>query len=88
MITKSRLALLATLVATSFATPAFAGAAFNAADSAALNAYLDLPPSYWDQTTRSKKAVVHNGYHAYAKVTVEQPAQPYAGLAIGGLSWH
>jgi len=89
MITKSKLALVAALVAVAFTTPAFAqSASFNSTDSAAFNAYLDLPPSYWDQTAQSKQTVVHNGYNAYAKVTGEQTAQPSAGEAIGGLSWH
>jgi hypothetical protein len=75
MITKSKLAIVATLAAANFATPAFAQSfAFSGAESTALSAYYNRGPSYWDYapTIRKKQTVVYDGYHAHAQFSGSQ----------------
>ena len=85
MITKSKLAIVATLTAASFATPAFAQSfAFSGAESTALSAYYNRGLSYWDYapTIRNKQTVVDDGSHAHAQVSDSRNIWPSAA-ALG-----
>jgi hypothetical protein len=88
MITKSKLAIVGTLVAASFATPAFAQSVnFSGAESTALSAYFDLPAGYWDhaQTVgNNKNSIRGEGYNARAQVQDRQTVWPSAA-ALGSL---
>jgi hypothetical protein len=89
MITKSKLALVATLVAVSFATPAFAQTfAFSGGESSVHYNGAQSHGNFAPTAQNHRAAVGKNGEGVYDQVPDNQTDQPSAGLAIGGISWH
>jgi hypothetical protein len=84
MFKKSKLALIASVVAVGFASPAFAQSfAFSGAETAAVSAYDDGQPSYWNYAPAAhNQRSAKDGYRAYGLVPAGQTVWPSAA-ALG-----